>query len=139
ENGWSLKHLHRLILRSSTYQMASTADKETLARDPDNRWLTRFQPRRLEAEAIWDLQRAVAGTLDRSLHGLPFAPPLDAQEQIGNFRKWPASTPDEANRRALYILVKRSFRFPQLSAFDLPDNVASCGQRDITTVPSQAL
>jgi hypothetical protein len=93
----------------------------------------------LEAEAIWDSVRAVSGTLNKQMYGLPFAPALDEQEQIGNFRKWPTSTPEESDRRAIYILVKRSFRFPMLSAFDLPDNSASCGQRDITTVPNQAL
>jgi hypothetical protein len=139
EHGWSLKHLHRLIMLSSTYRMASHVDAKTLALDPDNRLLTRFQPRRLEAEVIWDLQRAVAGTLDYTMYDLPFAPPLDAQEQIGNFRKWPASLPREANRRGLYILVKRSFRFPLFGVFDPPDNTSSCGQRDITTVPTQAL
>jgi hypothetical protein len=36
-------------------------------------------------------------------------------------------------------MVSRSFRFPMLSAFDLPDNVSSCGRRDVTTVPNQAL
>jgi hypothetical protein len=77
--------------------------------------------------------------LDLTLFGLPIAPPLDEQEQLGNYRKWPASTPAESNRRAVYILVKRSFRFPMLSAFDLPDNITSCGRRDITTVPNQAL
>jgi mono/diheme cytochrome c family protein len=139
EQGWSLKKLHRLILLSSAYQMSSTAAPETLRRDPDNRLLTRFQPHRLEAEVIWDSFRAVAGTLNTEMYGLPIAPPLDEQEQIGNFRKWPTSTPEESNRRAVYLLIKRSFRFPMLSAFDLPDNIASCGQRDITTVPNQAL
>jgi hypothetical protein len=139
DHGWSLKYLHRLILLSNTYQMSTVADPASLAQDPDNRLLTRYQPRRLEAEAIWDSLRSVAGTLDGTMFGLPFAPPLDDQEQIGNFRKWPTSTPEESNRRAVYILVKRSFRFPTLSAFDLPDNISSCGQRDITTVPNQAL
>jgi hypothetical protein len=139
EHGWSLKHLHRLIMLSSTYQMASTVDTKILALDPDNRMLTHFQPRRLDAEAIWDLQHAVAGTLDSTMYGLPFAPPLDGQEQIGNFRKWPASLPREANRRGLYVLIKRSFRFPLFGVFDPPDNVASCGQRDVTTVPNQSL
>ena len=88
---------------------------------------------------VWDNIRAAAGTLDLTMYGLPIAPPLDEQEQLGNYRKWPTSTPEEANRRALYILVKRSFRFPMLSAFDLPDNITSCGRRDITTVPNQAL
>lgn len=138
-HGWSLKHLHRVILASSTYQQGNSADAATLQRDPDNVLLTRFQPYRLEAEVIWDTLRAVAGTLDLTLYGLPVAPPLDEQEQLGNYRKWPVSTPEEANRRAIYLLVKRSFRFPMLSAFDLPDNVTSCGRRDITTVPNQAL
>jgi hypothetical protein len=138
-HGWSLKHLHRLIMSSAAYQMAGTADPGTLERDPDNRLLTRFQPYRLQAEVIWDSVRAASGTLDLTMFGLPIAPPLDRQEQLGNYRKWPTSSPEEANRRALYILVKRSFRFPTLSAFDLPDNITSCGRRDITTVPNQAL
>jgi hypothetical protein len=138
-HGWSLKHLHRVIMNSSTYQMAATAGEATLRRDPDNVLLTRYQPRRLEAEIIWDKIRAASGTLDLTLHGLPIAPPLDEQEQLGNYRKWPASTPEESNRRAIYLLVKRSFRFPMLSAFDLPDNISSCGRRDITTVPNQSL
>jgi hypothetical protein len=110
-----------------------------LARDPENRLLTRYQPHRVQAEFVWDSVRSVAGTLNLEMFGLPTAPPLDNQEQIGNFRKWPTSTPEEANRRAIYILVRRSFRFPTLGAFDLPDNISSCPQRDITTVPTQAL
>jgi len=139
EHGWSLKHLHRVIMESAAYQMAATADPAVLERDPDNRLLTRYQPHRLEAEMIWDSIRSVAGTLDLTLFGLPIAPPLDEQEQLGNYLKWPASTPEEARRRAVYILVKRSFRFPMFNAFDLPDNITSCGRRDITTIPNQAL
>ena len=139
ENGWSLKHLHRTILLSSTYQMSSVADQETLARDAENRLLTRYQPHRLEAEPIWDSMRAVSGTLNREMFGLPIAPPLDEQEEIGNYKDWPTSTPDELNRRGIYLLTRRSFRFPMLSSFDLPDNAASCGRRDITTVPNQCL
>jgi mono/diheme cytochrome c family protein len=139
ENGWSLKHLHRVIMNSSAYRMGATADAATLERDPDNQLLTRYQPRRLEAEAVWDSLLVSAGKLNPTMFGLSFAPPLDAQEQIGNFRKWPVSTPEESYRRAVYVLVKRSFRFPTLSAFDLPDNITSCGRRDITTVPNQAL
>jgi hypothetical protein len=139
KDGWSLKRLHRRIMLSAAYQMSSAADRETLLQDPDNRWLTRFQPRRVEAEAVWDGIRVVAGTLDRRMYGLPIAPPLDARELIGNYRKWPASPAEDANRRAVYVVVRRSFRFPALSAFDLPENVSSCGQRDCTVVANQAL
>jgi hypothetical protein len=139
EHGWSLKHLHRMIMASQAYQRSSVVAPEVVARDPENRLLARYQPHRAEAEVIWDNIRAVAGTLDLKIGGLPIAPALDDQEQIGNFRKWPTSTPGESNRRAIYILVRRSFRFPVLGAFDLPDNISSCPQRDITTVPNQAL
>lgn len=136
---WSLKHIHRMILLSRTYRMAATADSETLKRDPDNRFLTRFQPRRLEAETIWDALRTAADRLSSTMYGLPFAPPLDEQEQIGNFLSWPTSTPEETNRRGIYLLTRRSFRFPMLSTFDLPENTGSCGRRDATVVPGQAL
>jgi hypothetical protein len=139
ENGWSLKRLHRRIMLSAAYQMSSAVGRETLRQDPDNRLLTRFQPRRVEAEAVWDSIRAVAGTLDHRMYGLPIGPPLDSRELIGNYRKWPAGLPEDANRRAVYVVVRRSFRFPALSAFDLPENVASCGQRDCTVVANQAL
>jgi hypothetical protein len=139
EHGWSLKHLHRHILLSNTYQMSSAVDAATLRLDPENRLLTRFQPRRVDAEVVWDSMRAVAGTLNRKAYGLPVSPPLDERELIGNYRKWHESAPEEANRRAVYLVVRRSFRFPALSAFDPPENVSSCGQRDCTVVPNQAL
>jgi len=139
EEGWSLKHLHRIIMASSTYQMGNTVSAATIERDPGNLLITRYQPRRFEAEVIWDSLLATSGKLNSTMYGLPFAPPLNDQELIGNFTKWPLSTPDESYRRAVYLLLKRSFRFPTLSAFDLPDNTASCGRRDITAVPNQAL
>jgi len=139
ENNWSFKHLHRQIMLSSTYRMGSSVAPEVIARDPDNTLLTRYQPRRLEAEVIWDLLRAVPGVLKKTMYGLPFAPELTPTEQIGNYRKWPTSTPEESDRRAVYLLTRRSFRFPMLAAFDLPENIVSCGRRDSTTVPTQAL
>jgi hypothetical protein len=139
ENGWSFKHLHRQIMLSSTYRMGSSVSPDVLTRDPNNELLSRYQPRRLEAEVIWDLLRAVPGVLNKTMYGLPFAPELTPTEQIGNYRKWPTSTPDESDRRAVYLLTRRSFRFPMLAAFDLPENIVSCGRRDSTTVPTQAL
>lgn len=136
---WSLKHIHRLILLSRTYRMAAATDLTTIERDPDNRLLSRFQPRRLEAETIWDSLRMAGGRLSLAMYGLPFAPPLDMQEQIGNFVAWPTSAREEIDRRAIYLLTRRSFRFPMLSTFDLPENTGSCGRRDATVVPGQAL
>ena len=139
EHGWSLKQLHRQIMLSNAYRMSSAASAETLRLDPENRLLTRFQPRRVEAEVVWDSVRAAAGTLDPKLYGLPVFPPLDPRELIGNYKKWPAGPPEDANRRAIYVVERRSFRFPALGSFDPPENVSSCGQRDATIVPNQAL
>jgi mono/diheme cytochrome c family protein len=139
ESGWSLKKLHRRILLSRTYQASSSASSEALRLDPENRLFGRFQPRRVEAEVVWDGIRVAAGTLDRRMFGPPVFPPLDDRELIGNYRKWSASPAGEADRRAIYIVTRRSFRFPALGAFDLPDNAASCSQRDRTVVPGQAL
>jgi hypothetical protein len=135
EHGWSLKHLHRQIVMSATYRAASPPQPT----DPDNRLVSRFQPRRVEAEVVWDAMRVAAATLDRRMYGLPVFPPLDGRELIGNYKKWPADPPEAANCRAVYVVARRSFRFPPLAAFDPPENVASCGRRDTTVVPNQAL
>jgi mono/diheme cytochrome c family protein len=138
ESGWSLKKLHRLIMLSNTYRQGSGVEQGS-EKDPDNRLLGRFQPRRVEAEVVWDGMRVAAGTLDRKMYGLPVFPPLDERELIGNYKNWKADPPESANRRAVYVVARRSFRFPALGAFDPPENVASCGQRDCTVVPNQAL
>ena len=69
EHGWSIKHLHRRIMNSSTYQQASHANPEKFARDPDNRLLWRFNRRRMEYEAIRDSMLAVSGKLDSARGG----------------------------------------------------------------------
>jgi hypothetical protein len=89
EKGWSTKHIHRLIVTSATYRQASRGDSTAVARDPDNRHLTRWKPRRLEAEGVRDALLAVSGELDRTVGGKP-----DADET-------------KSLRRGLYLLQKR--------------------------------
>jgi hypothetical protein len=143
-NGWSVKHLHRRILLSSAYQQSAVRDPEALAADPQNRLLAGFPRRRLEAEEVWDHLQAAAGTLDRKSFGPPFVPRLSPEELQGMYDlenkpelKWPV-TPEQ-NRRAIYILNRRSFRFPFFEAFDPPNTATSCPLRQTTTVPAQAL
>ena len=143
-NGWSLKKLHRLILLSSTYRQSAVRDPKAGAADPENRLLAGFPRRRLEAEEVWDHLHAAAGTLDRKSFGAPFVPKLSPEELRSLYdiegkpeNKWPV-TVDQA-RRAIYILNRRSFRFPFFEAFDPPNSAVSCPVRQTTTVPSQAL
>ncbi len=63
-HGWSLKRLHRQILMSAVYRQSTSHDSADAARDPENRFLWRFQPRRLEGEAIRDAMLSVSGLLD---------------------------------------------------------------------------
>jgi hypothetical protein len=112
--------------------------------DPQNRLLAGFPRRRLEAEEVWDHLHTVAGTLDRKPFGPPFVPKLSPEELQGMYDlenklelKWPVTA--EQNRRAIYILNRRSFRFPFFEAFDPPNTATSCPSRQTTTVPAQAL
>ncbi len=63
-----MKHLHRLIVTSRTYQLASSGDSADLAAnqqvDPDNRYLWRANVGRLDAELVRDSLLAVSGRLD---------------------------------------------------------------------------
>jgi hypothetical protein len=142
-HGWSIKHLHRLIMLSSTYQQSSRfGDAEDLRRDPDNRLLWRMSRRRLEGEALWDAVHAAAGTLNLKMGGRPVVPPL-AEDELSPLRdrwQWTVTAdPSEHTRRGLYLLVRRNFRFPMLEAFDAPVSSVSCPCRDVTTVAPQAL
>ena len=144
ENGWSLKKLHQLLLQSSAYQQSANRNSREPNADPQNVWLSHFPRRRLEAEEVWDHLHATAGTLVKTHFGSPFVPQLSAEELKGLYdieqkpdKKWPVTA--DQNRRAIYLLNRRSFRFPFFEAFDPPNNGASCPTRQTTTVPAQAL
>ena len=65
KRGWSLKQLHRLIMTSEAYQMASVFDHGgNVTKDPMNQLLWRYRPQRLDAETIRDTILAVSGSLD---------------------------------------------------------------------------
>jgi cytochrome c553 len=142
-HGWSLKHLHRRILLSETYQMQSTAEGRGLRVDPDNRLLWHFPRRRLEGEAIRDAMLACAGTLNTKPFGPPAVPPLGKEELTGLFDakgKWPVTKDaSEHTRRGVYLLVRRTFVYPLFAAFDPPGVMTSCPRRVPTVVPTQAL
>jgi hypothetical protein len=140
--GWSLKRIHRLIMLSCTYQMASTYQSQAnSAKDPDNRYLWRMNRRRLEVEAYWDAFHTVAGTLNPKMGGRPIMPPL-ADDELGPAQRsnWivPAD-PAEHTRRGMYILVRRNFVFPMFEIFDSPVNSVSSARREVTNVAPQAL
>jgi hypothetical protein len=147
EHGWSLKHLHRLMVTSATYQQASRpVDARARQIDPDNRLLSRANRRRLEGEGLRDNVLAVSGNLLRHLGGAPVRVPLEPEVYELIFTEgepdglWPV-TPDrrEHGRRSLYLLHKRNVRLPLLEAFDQPDTLTSCPVRPVSIFAPQAL
>jgi mono/diheme cytochrome c family protein len=123
ENGWSIKHLHRLIMLSAAYQQTSDDRSECKAVDPENLLLWKMNRRRLEFEATRDALLAVAGTLDPKIGGPP----------MRNF------TAPTARRRTVYAYIDRLNVPGLMRTFDFPSPDATSPQRAITTVPPQAL
>ncbi len=136
-SNWSIKDLQRDIVLSSTYRMSSARSEMAAERDPDNRLLSHFPVRRLEAEAIRDAVLAVSGTLDTAVGG-PGVVPHISEFQDG--RGKPTSGPlDGQGRRSIYTQVRRNFLPPMFLAFDYPLPISTAGRRGVSTVASQAL
>jgi hypothetical protein len=134
--GWSIKALHREIMLSRTYQLASSHDETNAAKDPGNRWHWRHDRRRLDAEAIRDTMLALGGQLDLCRPGAHPFPPIDkwGWTQHNAFKEvYPT------NHRSVYLMTQRLQRHPYLALFDGPDTNTSTEQRTNATVPQQAL
>jgi hypothetical protein len=123
-SGWSTKHIHRLIMLSSTYRQSiltqSAGEKTSVPRDPDNVYLSRWSPRRLEAETLRDLCLLVAGELDLTAGGK-------------------GALDDSSPRRSVYLLQKRDAPQEMQRIFDGPSAAESCARRNVTTVALQPL
>jgi cytochrome c553 len=120
EEGWSLKTLHRRILLSATYRQSSVVSREQQNADPDNRWLSRFAARRLEAEAIRDAMLFATGRLDPTPGGA-------------------ASDDLMIPRRSLYVQTARWDRSSFAILFDAANPDASDEKRNVSTVAPQSL
>jgi hypothetical protein len=136
QGGWSVKALHRLIVLSKTYQMASAHDPAGAAGDPDNRWRWRYDRRRLDAEALRDALLFVGGDLDLRRPGPHPFPPI---ERWGWTQHNPFKEVYPSNHRSVYLMTQRLQRHPWLGLFDGPDTNHSTDRRTSSTVPLQAL
>ncbi|HEY6393237.1 MAG TPA: DUF1549 and DUF1553 domain-containing protein, partial [Bryobacteraceae bacterium] len=141
EDGWSMKAMHRRIMLSNVYQESSAHQREAAEIDPDNKMLWRFERRRMEGEAIRDSMLFVSGLLNPKMGGPGVFPPLpDGVTRGSKYLGWPAEkNPAEANRRSVYVFVKRNLRYPMFEAFDFPDTHESCARRYATVNPTQPL
>jgi hypothetical protein len=146
KQNFSMKAMHRLILTSDTYKLASEADPEldssNLKADPNNTFLWHFRLQRLDAEPIWDSILAIAGNLDLSVGG-PSFDIRSAERKQANSPQKPPVTAVHHNRRAAYMIRGYSTNhevMPHfLQAFDVDDGRFSCPLRTQTVTAPQAL
>jgi hypothetical protein len=119
-NGWKLKPLHRLIMTSAVYMQGGAPDSTDMAADPENKLWWRRPALRLEAEAVRDSLLWVSGGLQMTMFG-------------------PGTLDETSLRRSIYLTVKRSKPVPLMQLFDAPEPSQSMGQRQVTTLATQAL
>jgi hypothetical protein len=121
EQGWSIKKLHREIMLSAVYGESTQSSPAVDAADPENRLLSHFTRRRLDAEAIRDQILFASGDIDLTAGGKP------AQLDLDN------------HRRTVYGFISRRKLNPYLSLFDYPVPNATSEARNQTNVPVQRL
>jgi hypothetical protein len=123
KDGWSVKRLHKRIMLSATYQQSSATSAELFKTDPENRYLSHQNRRRLDFEALRDSLIFTAGRLDLTAGGKPV-----------DLFKVPYST-----RRTVYGLIDRTNLPGTFRVFDVASPDTHSPQRFQTTVPQQAL
>lgn len=140
-NGWSVKHLIRLIVTSKTYKQASIARDDVNRVDPLNKYLSRQSRIRLDAELIRDAGLLVSDLLTTKIGGPSVYPPQP--DGVYTFTQvnssWPTSTGEDRYRRGMYTFFKRSAPHPLLSTFDTPTFNTTCTRRDRSNTPLQSL
>lgn len=125
ENGWRMKTLHRLIVTSAVYRLQSSAggaETKNMRSDRDNRYLWRFNVRRVEAEAVRDSILHLAGDLDLTMGG----PDIDQNRG------------QTSHRRSIYFRQAKEKQMMFVKVFDGP-GATECYQRNESIVPQQAL
>jgi hypothetical protein len=140
--GWSIKQMHRLMMTSEAYRMSSQFDDPAdVQKDPDNQYLWRFRIQRLDAEIVRDAIMAASGALDLTIGGPPVFPYIPGEilrSMFGGIWRKEEDGP-RVWRRSVYVYRKRGLPFPMFEVFDLPDQNTTCGRRNVSTVPTQAL
>ena len=141
-SGWSLKHMHKLIVLSATYRQSSTAPVQSATPDPrlldaDDRLLWHFPSHRLDAEAIRDVMLQVSGRLNTKMYGRGYDL-FDKRGGLSGFQPVESYSGDGL-RRMIYAHKVRREREAVFGAFDCPDAGQSTARRRESTTPIQAL
>ena len=136
DEGWSIKRLHRTIMLSDAYRQSGAPHAANEKIDPSNQTYWRFEPRRMEAEAIRDSLFYVSDQLDETMGGSL----LHVKNREFFFNHLSKDTTNYvSHRRSLYLPIVRNNLYDVFSLFDYADASVMNGNRDSTTVAPQAL
>jgi hypothetical protein len=136
KSGWSIKAMHRLVMLSSAYQMASVNPSLSPDADGDNRLLSRFNRRRLSVEELRDGLLAIDASIDLTMGGsLQSGRGTDGENNQGRL----SLNPEKLKRRTVYIPLRRANLPTLLNLFDFGDATTMTGKRQLTNVSTQAL
>lgn len=145
DSGWDVKRFYKQIVMSATYRQAAVTTPEKLAKDPDNRWISRGPRFRMDAEMIRDYALAASGLLVPKIGGpsvKPYQPSgvWEAVAMIGsNTRDYKQDTGDKLYRRSLYTFWKRAAPPASMEIFNAPSRETCTVRRERGDTPLQAL
>ncbi|MFM7128041.1 MAG: DUF1549 and DUF1553 domain-containing protein, partial [bacterium] len=142
EDKWSLKRLHRRMVTSQASRQSSHVSQESIARDPDNRYLSHGPRFRMDGEVIRDSALAAAGLLSPKMGGPSVYPPQpESVTTEGAYGRlpWSASQGEDRHRRSLYTFAKRTTPFAMLNTLDAPSGEACVVRRDVSNSALQSL
>jgi len=135
-DGWSIKQLHRRIMLTATYQLGNQYDPKSAEVDQQNELFWRARIQRLEAETLRDAYLSVSGQLDSTMGGPSIA--TKNYTLVFNHTSKDETKYDE-HRRSVYLPVIRNHLHDSFTLFDYNDASTSNGNRNTSTVASQAL
>ena len=143
DNGWDQKAIIRLMLASNAYRQSSKVTPELLETDPKNALLARGPRFRVEAETIRDIALSASGLINLKMFGPPVMPRQPEGLWVFPYQPatdhWIESQGDDRYRRALYIFIRRTVRYPSLTVFDAPSRENTTVRRSLSDTPLQAL
>ena len=145
EKGWDIKKFFKMIATSSTYRQATTATKEKIEKDRDNRLLSRGPRYRMDGEMIRDYALAASGLLVKKIGGPSVKPyqPDGVWEAVAmpgsDTRNYKRDSGESLYRRSLYTFWKRSAPPASMEIFNAPNRETCTVRRERTNTPLQAL
>src|SRR5436190_2080877 len=145
ESGWDVKRFFKLLVTSNSYRQAAVVTPDKLAKDADNRLLSRGARFRMDAEMLRDYALAASGLLVPKLGGpsvRPYQPEgvWEAVAMIGsNTRDYKRDSGENLYRRSMYTFWKRAAPPASMDILNAPNRETSCVRRERTDTPLQAL